>query len=373
MAMPRQMLLGATRGVAPMIRGEHIRDDQFQAATMDLRLGHTVDAVEAAFSPEPHRSIKDFVKEISHYNFDLSRDKTHHLDARKIYVVPLMESCELPEDSRMIFSPKSSIGRNDIHVRVMAERWPYYDQTPWGYKGPLWALIASHTFHVGIRAELALVQARIKTKESRPLTSQEIYYAHAHLGIAYDKMGVPLSPHDGVKIRDDSMHFHIDLERDVIGFRAKRNVGKQLDLSAPPHSHDWKEFWERLTRSNGRLVLDPGEFYLLATEERVSLPPELCGELTQVDPNLGEFRVHYAGFFDPGFGLKNKKGTHAVLEVRAMGVPFILQHGKPVCAMSFERMTEVPDQLYGDGGSNYIESGPSLAKHFDHRYGAWTF
>ena len=372
MVMPRQMLIDAVRGRAPIIRGEHIRDDQFQPATMDMRLGPTIHAVSTSFLPPgSHDSILDLVKRLSHYNFELSQDKTHHLDVNKIYMVPLMEHCEFPENTRMFFSPKSSVGRNDVHVRVVAEGYPYYDRTPFGYKGPLWVQIAPQSFHVGVRAELALVQGRIKTRDSHRLTTDEIYHMHEKYGIAYDSSGKVLSPNGQVKVHEGTMHFHIDLERDVVGFKAKRNVGKQLDLSAEPNTYDPKEFWEPLYRQpDGCLVLDSGEFYLLATQERVSIPPECCGELLPVDPSLGEFRVHYAGFFDNGFGGKN--GTHGVLEVRSSGRPFMMQHGKPVRSMAFERTFEIPDQLYGAGGSSYTEPHPSLSKHFLRRYDSWT-
>ncbi|MDE2071453.1 MAG: 2'-deoxycytidine 5'-triphosphate deaminase [Patescibacteria group bacterium] len=368
MVYPYQMLKDAAFGAAPIIYGEHITEGQFQPATMDLRLGNKMVAVPEAFTPPTHDSIEDYLKSVEHYPLYLNREQTQHLDRNKLYVVKLVESCQFPETTRMIFSPKSSIGRNDVHVRVMCEKYPYYDRTPWGYKGPLYALIASQSFHIGVRAGLEMVQGRIKTRTSKRLGTDEVYQMHQKYGIAYDKAGNALVAREQIRVEDGTMNFHIDLERDVVGFRAKRNVGTRLDLTAG-ETYQPEAYWEPMYRHGSRLVLDPGEFYLLATQERVKIPPECCGQLVPVDPDLGEFRVHYAGFFDNGFG--GAQGTHGVLEVRASGVPFALGHGKPVCGMQFERTFEVPTRLYGQGQSNYTEPLPSLSKHFDNRYSAW--
>jgi len=367
MVMPYQMLVDAVRGRAPIILGEHVQDEQFQPATIDLRVGDTIDAISASFLPRPGESVADLIKKVSQYSFQLSRDKTHHLDVGKTYIVPLAESCAFPDQTRMLFSPKSSTGRNDVFVRVIVESYPHFDRTPWGFRGKLWLEITPRSFHVGIRAGLCLVQGRIKTRQSHTLTTDELVRAHTKYGIAFDSAGKPLKE---LRTEDGKLHFHLDLQRDIVGFRAKRRVSKQLDLSAPPGTYQPKTFWQPIPRpEEGHIVLDPGEFYLLATVERVRLPPHYCGELMSYDPTAGEFRAHYAGFFDNGFG--GNSGTTGVLEVRENALPFAVEHGQPVCAMAFEQTFEVPQQLYGVG-SSYTEPGPSLSKQFLHRHDAWT-
>jgi dCTP deaminase len=367
MVVPYQMLIEAARGRAPIIKAPHFIDEQFQPATIDLRLGDEIHAVSTAFLPsDQFDSVADAVKARSHYSFTLSPDKTHHLDIDKIYMVPLVESCDLPDNTRMLFSPKSSVGRNDVFVQIVVERYRRYNRTPWGYKGRLWAQITPQSFHVGVRAGLRLVQGRIMTRSSHTLTTDELQHLHTKHGIALGADGKPLP----ISIESGKVEFHIDLQRDIAGFRAKRRVSTQLDLSAKPDTYDPRDFFEPLYRTaRGELVLDPGEFYLLSTVERIRIPPECCAELVPVMAEYGEFRVHYAGLFDNGFG--GRHGTHGVLEVRATSVPFMLEHGNPVCAMSFERTFEVPTKLYGEGGSSYTESAPSLAKIFAHRYDAW--
>lgn len=369
MVMPYQMLVDAVRGRAPILRAtQPIRDDQFQPATIDLRLGKKIYALSTTFLPKRDGSVEDMIAELEHYSFDLQEDRTHHLDVGKVYIVPLMESCEFPDNTRMFFSPKSSIGRNDVFVRIISEGYHRYDRTRYGYRGKLWAEIIPQSFHVGVRAGLPMVQGRIKTKDSQTLSTDELYHLHEKYAVVLDKRGKPLSP-QALRVEDGRAEFHIDLERDVIGFRAKRRVKERLDLTAQENTYDPRRFWEPLYRSGeGHLILDPGEFYLFATLERIHIPPECCGELVQIDPGLGEFRVHYAGFFDNGFG--GRDGTHGVLEVRASSVPFLLTHGNPVCAMEFERTFQVPEKLYGTS-SHYTQAAPSLSKIFSHRYDAW--
>lgn len=368
MVMPYQGLVDAVRGQAPIIRGPNIRDDQFQPATIDLRLGDKIYAVPAGFLPGSHESMLGRIMEVKNYDFSLVPNRTYHLDQGLLYMAPLMESCNFPETVRMHFSPKSSVGRNDVFVWVISEKHRRYDRTPWGYRGGLWLQIKPQSFNVGVRVGLPLVQGRIKTRSSRTLDVDQLQQLHQKHALVVGKDGVPISGRD-LHMEDGKLELHVDLERDIVGFRAKRQVATRLDLGVSVDTYDPKEFWEPLYRpANGRLVLDPDEFYLLATVERIKIPPECCGELLQVDPGLGEFRVHYAGFFDNGFG--GKDGTHGVLEVRASSVAFELQHNQTVCVMVFERTSEIPTKLYGVG-SNYTEPKPSLSKHFSHRYGAW--
>ena len=369
MVMPYQMLVDAVRGRAPIILGEHVQDEQFQPATIDLRVGDTIDAISASFLPRPGISVADYIGKVSQYSFHLSRDKTHHLDVGKTYIVPLAESCAFPDQTRMFFSPKSSTGRNDVFVRVLVESYPHFDRTPWGFRGGLWLEITPRSFHVGIRAGQCLVQGRVKTRESHTLTTDELLRAHTKYGIVFDSFGKPL---DKLRAEDGKLHFHLDLQRDIVGFRAKRPVSKQLDFSVSSDTYQPRAFWHPIPRpEEGHIVLNPGDFYLLATAELIRLPSQYCGELMPYDPTAGEFRAHSAGFFDNGFG--GKFGTTGVLEVRENALPFAVEHGQPVCAMAFEQTFEVPERLYGAEGSSYTQSGPSLSKQFSHRYDAWTF
>jgi dCTP deaminase len=136
-----------------------------------------------------------------------------------------------------------------------------------------------------------------------------------------------------------------------------------LDLE---EGHDPRDFWEPLTTRHGGLLLDPGEFYILASGEEIEIPVLQAAEMTPIDPAVGEFRVHYAGFFDPGFGTAEAggEGSRAVLEVRSHETPFLLEHGQTVARLTFEALAERPARLYGWRGSHYQRQGLRLAKHF---------
>jgi dCTP deaminase len=162
--------------------------------------------------------------------------------------------------------------------------------------------------------------------------------------------------------------FSVDLRPragDIAGYRAKPHTGL-IDLDRIGH-YDPAEFWEPVTARNGRIILDPGAFYILVSREAVHVPPDYAAEMAPYLAMVGEFRVHYAGFFDPGFGHAAAGGTGArgVLEVRCHEAPFALDHGQIVGRLVYERMAERPDILYGrDLGSNYQGQGLKLSKHF---------
>ena len=152
----------------------------------------------------------------------------------------------------------------------------------------------------------------------------------------------------------------------LVGYRAKHHTGLiDVDRRA---GYDLFDFWEPISlRGHRELILDPDEFYILVSREAVHVPPDYAAEMVPFDPLVGEFRVHYAGFFDPGFGHSEAggAGSRAVLEVRSHEVPFILEHGQVVGRLVYERMIERPKLLYGQGiGSHYQAQGLKLSKHF---------
>jgi len=153
----------------------------------------------------------------------------------------------------------------------------------------------------------------------------------------------------------------------VVAYKAKRNC-QAVDLSKAG-AHDAAQFWEAITApASRRLVLDPSDFYILASRERISVPSNWAAEMTQFDPSIGEFSVHYAGFFDPGFGYGMSgeiKGTKAVLEVRAHEVPILLEDSQVVGRLMYHKMASIPDKLYGQAiGSSYQQQGLALSKQF---------
>lgn len=310
--------------------------DQIQPASMDLRIGDHAFRLRASFLPGAGRSVADRLKApLVMHKIDLSKGAV--LETGCIYLVPLMETLKLPTNISARTNPKSSTGRIDVFTRVITDGAIAFDTVAAGYQGDLWLEISPRTFSILVRPGDRLAQIRLRRSaadHAEPILSNAL------------EVSLALTP--GA----------------VVGFRAKRHAGV-LDLRQIG-GHDPRDFWEALTLRDGALVLDPGEFYILASKEAICIPPEHAAEMAPIAPEIGEFRVHYAGFFDPGFGYDKAGGggARAVLEVRGRDVPFILEDGQTVARLVFEPMAEAPHALYGTAGSNYQGQGLKLSKLF---------
>ena len=290
------------------------------------------------------------------------------LETGAVYIVPLLESLALPADIAAATNPKSSTGRLDVFTRVITDRSRGFDRIEAGYHGPLYAEISPKTFPVLVREGSRLSQLRLRRGHAE-LAADELAALHARerlvdaedadfeggISVSVDLRGLP-PPLAGEGRGGGAL----------IGYRAKRHTGV-IDVERRA-GYDFADFWEPMhARRDGTLILDPDEFYILASKEAVQVPPDYAAEMVPFDPLVGEFRVHYAGFFDPGFGYAGAggKGSRAVLEVRSREVPFILEHGQIVGRLVYEKMLARPDTLYGQGiGSNYQAQGLKLSKHF---------
>lgn len=370
MVLPYQKIKQAVYGKVPAItapEGSPVTEDQIQPASLDVRIGKKVYRNWAA-TVSHGRFVTDLLDNQRKYDFELFKNRTNALEKDHTYLIELMEGCALPEDMYLEFSPKSSTGRCDVFARVVCDRYSHYDLTPPGYHGPLYLEVTPKSFDVSVELGLSLMQARLKTVGTQAMDDREIRDLHMSDGLLYDNHGKPI-PQNKLEIRDRELFFHIDLTRDVVGFAVKNTVMKPLDLTAKG-TLEPDDFWQPIRRpKNGELVLVPEHFYLLATKERVRIPADVCGQIPAYSTTIGEMRTHYAGFFDPKFG--GMQGTNGVLEVRVRDMPFTLVDGQVVCSMKFERLEAAPEKVYGESGSNYTGSGPSLSKHFREREGAW--
>lgn len=368
MILPYQKLLEISTGASPMIRGLVDPKKQIQMATTDCSLHGPVYRMKAAAVPSRVETVAELIERFASYDFAI-RDDGSVLERGGCYLIPLNEEISFTEHFSAVFSPKSSIGRTDTFVRVLCDRSPQYDRTDAGYRGKLYLEITPLSFNVAVRPNLELTQFRVRRGEC-VMKGEDLALMHARYGLMYSRDGKVLGQED-MEIFSNSLFFHIDLDRDIVGLEARANPTEILDLSNVG-MYDPEDFWIPIKRPrNKEIVLTPGKFYLLTTKERVRIPPEWCAEIVPYDVSTGEFRSHYAGFFDNGFG--GKQGTHVVLEVRARDVPHRLYDGQRVCRMVFERTLEVPEKLYGTGaGSHYIGAGPSLPKHFKERDTFWS-
>ena len=331
--------------------------DQIQPASLDLRLGEKALRVRASFLPGPGHSVADKLDRLQLHEIDLTAGAV--LETGCVYIVPLLERLALPADISASANPKSSTGRLDIFTRVMADHAQEFDKIPAGYAGPLFMEVSPRTFPIVARAGSRLSQIRFR-KGHALLSEEELRDLHA---------AETLVASEEPNISGGGIALSIDLNGDangLIGYRGKRHTAV-IDVDIRD-AHDLYDFWEPLySRGRPELILDPDEFYILVGREAVHVPPDHAAEMTPFDPLVGEFRVHYAGFFDPGFGhsAAGGKGSRAVLEVRSHEVPFILEHGQIVGRLVYEHMLARPDRLYGvDMKSNYQAQGLKLSKHF---------
>jgi dCTP deaminase len=331
--------------------------DQIQPASLDLRLGARAWRVRASFLPGRNHTVDAKLDRLKLHEIDLTNGAV--LETGCVYIVPLLESLDLPAGISASANPKSSTGRLDIFTRVMTDRGQEFDKIPAGYSGPLYMEVSPRTFPIVARTGSRLSQIRFRKGHSL-LSEAELAVLHAEQ---------TLVAAEEPNISGGGIALSIDLQGDasgLIGYRGKHHSALvDVDRRA---QHDALDFWEPLyNRGSQDLILDPDEFYILVSREAVHVPPDFASEMTPFDPLVGEFRVHYAGFFDPGFGhsAAGGAGSRAVLEVRSHEVPFILEHGQVVGRLVYEHMLSRPKALYGaDLKSNYQAQGLKLSKHF---------
>jgi len=332
---------------------------QIQPASLDLRLGAIAYRVRASFLPGPGTTVAERIVELKLHEFSLAAGAV--LETGCVYIVPLIERLALPADIAAATNPKSSTGRLDVFTRVIADETRGFDRVAAGYEGPLYAEISPKTFPILVREGTRLSQLRLRRGDAG-LNADALRALHARERLV-DRDDAVMG--DGIAVSIDLSGSSAN-GASIVGYRAKRHTAViEVDQR---DAYEVADFWEPIAaRADRNLILDPDEFYILASNEAVQVPPDYAAEMVPFDPLVGEFRVHYAGFFDPGFGYAGSGGlgSRAVLEVRSREVPFILEHGQIVGRLVYEKMLARPDQLYGSGiGSNYQAQGLKLSKHF---------
>ncbi|MCE8009274.1 2'-deoxycytidine 5'-triphosphate deaminase [Aestuariivita sp.] len=331
-----------------------VESAQIQPASLDLRLGDVAYRVRASFLAGDGQSVTDRLREFEMHRIDLSQGAV--LEKGCVYLVPLMERLALPPGMTAVANAKSSTGRLDLLTRTIIDGGTEFDRIPEGYAGPLYAEICPRSFSVLVRPGMRLNQIRFRQGQS-VLSDEDLRALHVRSRLV-----------DGAAVIEQGLGFSVDLALPgdtLVGYRAKPHTGV-IDLDRIGQ-YDPAEYWEEVHSSEGRIILDPGAFYILVSREAVHIPPEYAAEMAPYLAMVGEFRVHYAGFFDPGFGhdAAGGAGSRGVLEVRCHEAPFVLEHGQVVGRLVYERMAEVPTQLYGrEIASNYQGQGLKLSKHF---------
>ena len=362
----------STTGVLPMqdiralIREQNIRaeiditDDQLQPASMDLRLGTVAYRVRSSFLPGAAATVMDKTADLAMHEIDLSDGAV--LEKGCVYIVPLLESLHLAKGDQGMANPKSSTGRLDVFTRLITDHATEFDRVVAGYRGPLYAEISPRTFSILVHTGTRLNQLRLR--RGAPVLGD------AALRALQEKLRLVQTEGAPGNISKGRIAITVDLsgeDRDgLVGYRAKKHA-ELIDMDKINH-YDPLDYWEPIHARKGRgIILDPDDFYILASREPITVPPDLAAEMVAYDTLVGEFRVHYAGFFDPGFGYfgAGKSGTRAVLEVRSHEVPFLIEHGQMVGRLIYERLISTPEKIYGaDMGSSYQGQALTLAKQF---------
>jgi dCTP deaminase len=339
-----------------------IGEEQVQPASIDLRLGSVAYRVRASFLPGLRSTVEDKISGLHIAQVDLSAGAVFERGC--VYIVPLMESLALPRDIEARANPKSTTGRLDIFMRLITDYGNEFERVARGYRGRLYAEVVSRTFTLHVREGLRLNQLRF-IRGSPPSYDSTLVELDERETLLYEDEDSPARPRidRGLRI---GVKLSAERKDEVVAYKARKNA-PSIDL-AKRNYYNPQEFWEEVySNSSKNLVLDPGDFYLLASDKKVRIPPDHAAEMVPYDPSIGEFRVHYAGFFDPGFGygLSDIPGTLAVLEVRAHEVPIMIEHGQEVARLVYSPMIARPDKIYGkDIGSSYQQQGLSLSKQF---------
>ncbi len=336
-----------------IILSNPVLNDQVQPASLDLRLGRKAYRVRASFLAGARNTVAKRLDDFKMHEVNLNGGAV--LEKGCVYVVPLMESLSLPSNINAVANAKSSTGRLDLFTRCIVDNGIEFDRIENGYEGPLYAEISPRSFSVLVRPGMRLNQIRFREGKN-VLSDIELTKMHTEIGLV-----------DGSAQIDQGLGFSVDLDmpNGLVGYRAKPHTGL-IDLDNIDY-YNVDDYWEPVYAHDKRIILDPGAFYILVSREAVHIPPNCAAEMAPYLAMVGEFRVHYAGFFDPGFGNASAggSGSRGVLEVRCHEAPFALEHGQSVGRLVYERMAEIPNILYGaDLKSNYQGQGLKLSKHF---------
>ena len=338
-----------------------LKENQIQPASLDVRTGKRAYRLRTSFLPKQGEPIAEALEELSLYDFALT-NKGSILEVGCTYLVPVQETLNLPADISGSASPKSTTGRLDIFCRIFTENGTRFDAIPAGYTGTVWLEVTPMSFPILLRNGDTLIQLRFRRGNTKNSTIADIQTWEE--GLLFDANHKPLNT------TEHGLGLTLGLEPmaggSPVAYRAKRNT-PVVDLRNIA-GHDWAQYWEVIEPENGGLILYPNDFYILGSAEKLCVPAHLSAEMVPFDITYGEIRVHYAGFFDPGFGLVEgtPHGTRGVLEVRNHGAPFRVTHGQQIARMEYEHVLETPTRLYGAGEikSNYAAQEVKLAKQF---------
>ena len=337
------------------IYSNNLSNNQIQPSSIDLTLSEECYEISASFL-SPYKNIRDDLKDVMIKKISL--DKKYIFEKNKIYLVKLNEEIYLPNNIFGFCNPKSSTGRLDIFCRTILNHNDEYEKIPKNYQGEMFIEITSRSFDVEFQKGDSLNQMRLIYNKHVYLSDKYLKEYHSKFFLTLDKNNTKIPPNlnKGLKISVD-----LSSENKINGYIAKKNAPLLIFKNTKNHKEEL--YWEKLKIFENKLVIKKNNFYILKSKEKIQIPKNMAGEMVPYDTSIGDFRVHYAGFFDPGFGYKN--GSYAVLEVKTNEVPFILEDGQSIARIKFEALNKESNILYGEKiNSNYQHQGLALSKHF---------
>ena len=337
------------------ILSNNFANTQIQPSSIDLTLSDECYEISASFL-SPSKNVREGLKDVMIKKISL--DKKYIFEKNKIYLVKLNEEVNLPNDIFGFCNPKSSTGRLDIFCRTILNHNDEYEKIPKNYQGEMFIEITSRSFDIEFQKGDSLNQMRLVYNKHVYLSDKYLTEYHSKFFLTLDKNNTKIHPNlnKGLKISVD-----LSSTNEINGYIAKKNA--PLLVFQNTKSHKAELYWEKLKIFEKKLVIKKNNFYILKSKEKIQIPENMAGEMVPYDTSIGDFRVHYAGFFDPGFGYKN--GSYAVLEVKTNEVPFVLEDGQSIARIKFEALNKKSNVLYGkEINSNYQHQGLALSKHF---------
>tara|TARA_Y100001970_G_scaffold293094_1_gene437714 strand:- start:2718 stop:3779 length:1062 start_codon:yes stop_codon:yes gene_type:complete len=325
--------------------------NNIQPSSIDLTLSCECYELKYSFL-SPKGKIRSKLKDISKKKYDLATGlifKKNHT-----YLVRLNEKLNLKSRIQGKCNPKSSTGRLDIFCRTILDKSDEYEKIPLKYKGEMFIEITCKSFNIKFHEGDSLNQMRLVFNNNIYLDDKQLITENKKNKLCFSNRK---------SIFENGLKLTVDLSDDnrICAYRSKKN--SPIINFSENKCHKYKNYWLPIKPKNKTLVIKKNRFYILKSKERICIPPNLAGEMIPYDTGIGDFRVHYAGFFDPGFGYS--KGAFAVLEVKTNEVDFIIEDGQTIARIKYEKLNKSPSMLYGKNiNSNYQNQKLALSKHF---------
>ena len=337
------------------LRSENFSINQIQPSSVDLTLSSECYEISASFLSSSN-TVRNNLKKIKLKEIDLN---TKYLfEKNKTFIVKLNETLLLSNNIFGICNPKSSTGRLDVFCRTILNYSDEYEKIPLNYKGEMFIEITSRSFDIEFQKGDSLNQMRLIFNKHLYINDKNLEKIHDEFFLTLDQYNNKIKPNisNGLKIGVD-----LSNENKINAYVAKHTA--PILCYQKIRNHNVKDFWEPLKADNQRIMIKKNNFYILKSKEKIQIPENRAGEMIPYDTSLGDFRVHYAGFFDPGFG--SISGSYAVLEVKTNEISFLLEDGQSIARIKYEMLNKNSKKLYGsDLNSSYQHQSLALSKHF---------